>query len=365
MNPSAPRSGPPKRATARSATGTEAPALTGAGSQAGAKPLRRSKATRTRTEISRSGAYIGRFAPSPTGPLHEGSLVAALASWLDASAQDGRWLVRIEDLDRPRTVAGAAQEILSQLDALGLRPDEAPSFQSSRAPLYQAALDRLVDSGLAYRCACSRREIEFAWRKAGSAPDRGQELVYPGSCRGGVNGRRTRSWRFRLPGLASGLAGQEARSDDGRAESALLVWTDRRLGPQQQDVAAAVGDFILLRADGIWAYQLAVVVDDAAQGVTHVVRGEDLADNTPRQVLLQAALGLSHPAYLHTALVLGPDGQKLSKQNGAKRLATDAPLDTLNAAARRLGLAAQTAGSIGDALNRWVAQWRAQHPLAR
>jgi glutamyl-Q tRNA(Asp) synthetase len=280
---------------------------------------------------------VGRFAPSPTGPLHAGSLVAALASWLDARAHGGTWLVRIEDVDTPRCVAGAADTILSQLGACGLVPDETPVFQSARAQPYQQALEALIAQGSAYPCACSRADIEQALAAQGRVRQRGAEMPYPGTCRPGLQGRPARAWRLRVP--------------EGE-----LRWQDRRLGPQAQDVAREVGDFVLRRADGLWAYQLAVVVDDAAQGITHVVRGEDLADNTPRQILLQRALGLATPSYLHTPLVLGPNGEKLSKQNGAQPLELGDPLRALNTAAGVLGLGAQR-GPVSDALASWVGQW--------
>lgn len=282
--------------------------------------------------------YRGRFAPSPTGPLHAGSLVAALASWLDARAHAGAWLVRIEDVDAPRCVPGAAETILAQLAACGLLPDESPVWQSRRGHLYQQALDRLVSEGSAYPCACSRKDIEAALAAQGRPHQRHAELVYPGTCRHGLAGRPARAWRFRTPG-------------------GMVAWRDRRLGAQQQDVAQEVGDFILQRADGLWAYQLAVVVDDAQQGITQVVRGEDLADNTARQILLQRALRLPTPGYLHTPLVLGANGEKLSKQNGAQALDTGDPLHVLNAAARVLSLPTQS-GGIAQALASWIAQWR-------
>jgi glutamyl-Q tRNA(Asp) synthetase len=283
-------------------------------------------------------ASSGRFAPSPTGPLHAGSLVAALASWLDVRAQGGRWLVRIEDLDTPRCVPGADQVILQQLAAFGMTPDETPVWQSQRGDPYQNALDSLIAKALAYPCACSRKDIELALAAQGVERHRHAELVYPGTCRHGTGGKPARAWRF----LTS---------------APPVRWDDRRLGPQQQDVAAQVGDFVLKRADGLWAYQLAVVVDDAAQRITHVVRGEDLADNTARQILLQRALGLPTPLYLHTPLVLGANGEKLSKQNGAAPLDTGDPLATLNAAAQALGLSPQQA-PVGAALAGWVRQWR-------
>ncbi|MFT7772896.1 tRNA glutamyl-Q(34) synthetase GluQRS [Roseateles sp.] len=275
--------------------------------------------------------YRGRFAPSPTGPLHAGSLVAALASWLDARAHGGQWLVRIEDVDGPRCPPGMDEVILDQLGALGLAPDEPPVWQSRRGDRYQAALDRLVASGQAYGCACTRAEIAAA---IGPRAKHG-ELVYPGTCRHGTNGRPVRAWRFRV---------------EGRVD-----WQDRRLGAQSQDLETEVGDFVLQRADGLWAYQLAVVVDDAEQGITDVVRGEDLADNTPRQIALQRALGLPTPRYLHTPLVLAADGHKLSKQNGAAALDLGAPLARLREAAAQLGLHLHTAEPLAEA----VPQWRA------
>ena len=292
-----------------------------------------------------ASGYVGRFAPSPTGPLHEGSLVAALASWLDARANGGRWLVRIEDVDTPRCVPGAAEIILKQLADCGLVPDEEPVWQSARGALYQQALDQLASEGHAYPCACSRKDIELALAAQGHEHERGGELVYPGTCRTGLHGRPARAWRL-------------------RTTAAPVQWHDRRLGPQQQDVEKKVGDFVLKRADGLWAYQLAVVVDDAAQGITQVVRGEDLADNTARQILLQRALRLPTPGYLHTPLVLGTNGEKLSKQNGAQALDTSDPLAALNGAAQVSGLISQ-AGTVPDALAAWQAQWRASYNLAR
>jgi glutamyl-Q tRNA(Asp) synthetase len=284
--------------------------------------------------------YRGRFAPSPTGPLHAGSLVAALASWLDARAHGGQWLVRIEDVDGPRCPPGTGEFILGQLAALGLHPDEPPVWQSQRGALYQAALDRLIAADLAYGCACTRAEIAAAYeRTIGPRPKHG-ELVYPGTCRpehGGTHGRPARAWRFRVKGR--------------------IDWTDRRLGAQTQDLEREVGDFVLKRADGLWAYQLAVVVDDAEQGITDVVRGEDLADNTPRQIALQRALGVPTPRYLHTPLVLAADGHKLSKQNGAAAIDLSDPAQRLRAAAGSLGLEVQ-ARPAADVLSEGVEQWR-------
>ncbi|MBY4594459.1 tRNA glutamyl-Q(34) synthetase GluQRS [Ottowia caeni] len=305
--------------------------------------------------------YVGRFAPSPTGPLHAGSLVAALASWLDARAHGGRWLVRIEDVDTPRCVPGADTLILQQLSACCLYPDEPPLWQSNRGGLYQQALDQLIAQDLAYSCSCSRKDIEATHTARGVLRVRGRELPYPGTCRPENNpthrpdGRPARAWRFhtaraalRMPATAGACA----------LENGIIKWHDRRLGAQQQNVESAVGDFILKRADGLWAYQLAVVVDDAAQSITHVVRGEDLADNTPRQILLQHALGVPTPAYLHTPLVLAKDGEKLSKQNGAEALDLTDPLRTLAQAAKHLNLRPpEDEDSLPDALARWVREW--------
>ena len=284
-----------------------------------------------------SPPYTGRFAPSPTGPLHAGSLVAALASWLDARAHSGRWLVRMEDVDTPRCVPGADQTILTQLAACGLQPDEAPLYQSARGALYEAALQQLITQGRAYPCGCTRQDIAQAQAAAGHLRERHGDLVYPGTCRHGLQGKPARAWRF-------------------LTQAGTLQWTDRRLGPQSQDVQQQVGDFALRRADGLWAYQLAVVVDDAAQGISHVVRGQDLADNSARQIQLQRALGLPTPQYLHTPLVLGANGEKLSKQNGAEALDLSEPLKALNAAAGVLGLDAQ-AGLATDALRHWTQAW--------
>jgi len=282
-------------------------------------------------------AYRGRFAPSPTGLLHAGSLVAALASWLDARAHGGAWLVRIEDVDAPRCVAGAGEAILAQLAACGLHPDEPVWWQHARGEAYAAALQRLRAAGLAYDCGCTRADIDAALAAAGRPHERFGERVYPGTCRAGLRGRAPRAVRLRV---------------DGRID-----WLDRRLGPQNQDLAAEVGDFVLQRADGLWAYQMAVVVDDAAQGITDVVRGEDLADNTARQIALQRALGVPTPRHLHTPLVLAADGHKLSKQNGAAPLDLRDPLAALAAAAAVLGLRVDAAGGLPDWLAAAVAAW--------
>jgi glutamyl-Q tRNA(Asp) synthetase len=314
-----------------------------------------------------AGPYVGRFAPSPTGLLHAGSLVAALASWLDARAHGGRWLVRIEDTDTPRCVPGAGEGILRQLAACGLVPDEPPVWQSVRGERYAEALAALQRPGWAYPCICSRSDIAAALARAGVPQMAHVERVYPGTCRPAdfapTDGpparplKRTPAWRVRT------------QSPDGA--DVVVEWHDRLLGPQRQDVAREVGDFVLLRADGLWAYQLAVVVDDAAQGVTDVVRGADLADNTARQIHLQRLFGLPTPRYLHSPLVLAEDGQKLSKQTGAKALALRSDVEAVAAlrrAARVLGLpAAVHDGSDGaETPARWlpgaVVAWK--HHLA-
>jgi len=289
--------------------------------------------------------YVGRFAPSPTGPLHAGSLVAALASWLDARAHGGRWLVRIEDVDLPRCPKGADDIVLAQLQSCGLVPDEPPVWQSQRGDLYAQALAKLQAGGWAYACACSRAAIQQALAALGALPGRHGELVYPGTCRAGLGGKTGRAWRL------LSTADREARQD------LTLNWQDRRLGAQTQDLSHAVGDFVLKRADGLWAYQLAVVVDDAAQGISDVVRGQDLADNTPRQIRLQTLLGLPQPRYLHTPLVLGENGEKLSKQNGAAALDLRDPAASLRAAAQHLGLHL-TGTTVGEVLAEGVNAWR-------
>ncbi|MDO9147501.1 MAG: tRNA glutamyl-Q(34) synthetase GluQRS [Hydrogenophaga sp.] len=300
--------------------------------------------------MASSSLYRGRFAPSPTGPLHAGSLVAALASWLDARAHGGIWLVRLEDVDTPRCVPGASEHILQQLASCGLVSDGPVLWQSQRGAHYQQALDQLIANGHAYPCGCSRKDIETVLQSQGLSRERHQTAVYPGTCRperGGLQGKPAHAWRFAL----------DPASTDVR-------WSDRRLGPQTQNVATAVGDFVLKRADGLWAYQLAVVVDDAAQGITHVVRGEDLADNTPRQIVLQRALAVPTPAYLHTPLVLGVNGEKLSKQNGAQALDLSDPGAALAQAAASLGLPV-SARSLPEALALWAQAWPYHHVATR
>lgn len=249
--------------------------------------------------------YRGRFAPSPTGPLHLGSLVAALGSWLVARQAGGEWLVRVEDLDPPREVPGAAQAQLRTLARFGLHADGGIVWQSGRGHLYRAALDRLLDSGDAFACHCSRSALAAS---------------------GGIHRRC-------VPGAHRHDPAIRLRVPDG----AVIAFDDPVHGRIEQDVATAVGDFVLRRADGPWAYQLAVVVDDADQGITQVVRGADLLDSTPRQILLQRRLGLPTPAYLHLPLVLDGDGRKLSKSQAALPVDDDAPMPALDAAWRVLG----------------------------
>ncbi len=283
-------------------------------------------------------AYIGRFAPSPTGPLHAGSLVAAMASYLDAKAHQGRWLVRMEDIDETRTIAGAAEEILHCLKIFGMPWDGEVVWQSRRKSLYQAAFDKL--GAHAYPCACSRKEV--ADSRIGIASD--GAAIYPGICRNGLAaGKAARALRLRVP--------------DEDDPDALIQFEDRWLGPVSQNLATEVGDFVLKRADGFWAYQLAVVVDDAEQGVTDVVRGADLLDSTARQIYLQRLLTYSTPRHLHVPVVANPQGEKLSKQTGARRLDIDRPLDELHAAARFLQLPVNQANTVEAFWRQAVPAW--------
>ena len=384
-------------------------------------------------------AYIGRFAPSPSGPLHAGSVVAALASYLDARAHDGLWLLRIEDIDPPRVEPGSDLTIRQQLRFLGLHWDGPPLYQSARVDRYQAVFDWLRAQGRIYGCGCTRREIIQAahmlqtahtlqtaqalqttealqttqalqttgTRQAGptrqtepahQASQRpsqalntpADETPYPGTCRHGLPaGRQARAWRFRidttgtpppqtLPGATNPLASadfvqptdgnfpaaQERISNVGKAaDLSNITFHDRWLGPQRQNPSLQCGDFILKRADGVWAYQLGVVVDDAESGVTDVVRGADLLSSTGRQILLLRALGAPVPRYLHLPLVMGDNGQKLSKQNGAPGVDTSGRMDAvdiLNEAARALGLRQPGTRDVQRWLHEATAQWRAR-----
>lgn len=384
-------------------------------------------------------AYIGRFAPSPSGPLHAGSVVAALASYLDARAHDGLWLLRIEDIDPPRVEPGSDLTIRQQLRFLGLHWDAPPLYQSARVDRYQAVFDWLRAQGRIYGCGCTRREIIQAAhmlqtahtlqtaqalqttealqttqalqttgaRQAGptrqtepahQASQRpsqalntpADETPYPGTCRHGLPaGRQARAWRFRidttgtpppqtLPEATNPLASadfvqptdgnfpaaQERISNVGKAaDLSNITFHDRWLGPQRQNPSLQCGDFILKRADGVWAYQLGVVVDDAESGVTDVVRGADLLSSTGRQILLLRALGAPVPRYLHLPLVMGDNGQKLSKQNGAPGVDTSGRMDAvdiLNEAARALGLRQPGTRDVQRWLHEATAQWRAR-----
>lgn len=256
---------------------------------------------------------IGRFAPSPSGTLHFGSLIAALASWLDARAQGGRWLLRIEDIDTPRNVPGADERIIETLVALGLEWDGEIVWQSRRLDRYREALARLDEAGRIYGCACTRREI------ADSRLARDGAHRYPGSCRGGLpEGRSARAWRV-------------------RTDPETLCFEDLLQGRQCENIEEDVGDFVLKRADGIFAYQLAVVVDDAEQGITEIVRGADLLASTPRQIFLQRLLGYPEPLYLHLPVACNADGEKLSKQTLAPAVTGKAPAAALAAALAFLG----------------------------
>ncbi|MGE0486532.1 MAG: tRNA glutamyl-Q(34) synthetase GluQRS [Gammaproteobacteria bacterium] len=277
----------------------------------------------------------GRFAPSPTGPLHFGSVVTALASYLDARSRGGRWLLRIDDLDPPREAPGAADGILATLVALGLEWDGEVTWQSRRGEAYRDALSRLADTGVSFPCACTRATV-------GKGP-------YPGTCRNGLPpGRRARAVRVRVGATCVGFE-------------------DRVQGNVTRTLAEQGGDFIVRRADGLIAYHLAVVVDDAAAGITDVVRGVDLLDTTPQQIHLQRQLGLSTPTYAHLGVVLGPDGHKLSKQTGARPVLPAAAALAAWAALDFLGLSPPVAarGAPAAELLQWALPRWAGHALPR
>ncbi|HDP90482.1 MAG TPA: tRNA glutamyl-Q(34) synthetase GluQRS [Thioalkalivibrio sp.] len=255
--------------------------------------------------VAHPPAVIGRFAPSPTGPLHFGSLIAAIGSYLEARRQGGRWLVRMEDLDPPREVPGAADDILRTLEAYGLYWDGEVMYQSRRSAHYREILNTLLARGEAFECGCTRREIADAGREGPEGP------VYPGTCREG------------LP------PGRVARAIRLRTHDELIRFEDAVQGTVEQRLESEIGDFVVLRADGLFAYQLAVVVDDAEQGVTEVVRGADLLDSTPRQIHLQHVLGYPTPRYMHLPVAVNREGQKLSKQTYARPLDRRAPVAPL------------------------------------
>jgi len=281
--------------------------------------------------------YRGRFAPSPTGPLHFGSLAAALGSYLDARSRGGEWLVRIDDLDLPRVMAGAADDILRTLEAFGLEWDGEIVYQSRRGEHYRAALAELEQLGAVYPCACTRKEI------ADSLVGRDGAAIYPGTCRAGLApGKTPRALRLRV-------------------EETALEFRDAIQGRVCQHLADEVGDFVIRRADGLFAYQLATVVDDAAQGITHVVRGCDLLDSTPRQIYLQRLLGLPVPHYAHLPVAVNAHGEKLSKQTLAPAVSTARPVLVLQQALRFLGQAVPEEIAEADlpAFRRWAAaNWR-------
>jgi glutamyl-Q tRNA(Asp) synthetase len=333
--------------------------------------------------------YRGRFAPSPTGPLHFGSLAAAVGSYLDAKQHHGTWLVRMEDLDTPRCTADAADDILRTLEAFGLHSDEPVLYQSQRTAAYDEALQQLQASGAVYPCCCTRKEI------ADSALHGIEGLVYPGTCRDGIpSGREGRAWRTRtdylyrhsraggnpaiqnafcsnpldsrLRGITSDLPARglsrmasSSTNDEVHDIAGAVTFDDTVQGLISQHLESEIGDFVVKRADGLFAYQLAVVVDDAFQGITHVVRGADLLASTPRQIYLQRLLGLATPAYMHLPVAVNAAGEKLSKQT----LAT--PLDTSQAVATLLlaldFLRQRPPAELAGCDVRTVLDWAIQH----
>ncbi|WP_458131460.1 tRNA glutamyl-Q(34) synthetase GluQRS [Pseudomonas sp. R3-41] len=277
-------------------------------------------------------AYIGRFAPTPSGHLHFGSLVAALASYLDARAVGGRWLLRMEDLDPPREEPGAQAAILKALESYGFEWDGEMVRQSERHDAYDQVINRLFSQGLAYACTCSRKQLEA------------YQGIYPGLCRNAGHGTEDAAIRLRVPELE-------------------YHFTDRVQGEFRQHLGREVGDFVIRRRDGLYAYQLAVVLDDAWQGVTDIVRGADLLDSTPRQLYLQELLGLPQPRYLHVPLITQPDGHKLGKSYRSPPLAADQATPLLLRALRALGQ--QPGLELADASPRELLAWGIRHWDAR
>jgi glutamyl-Q tRNA(Asp) synthetase len=289
--------------------------------------------------------YRGRFAPSPTGALHFGSLIAAAGSYLEARTRGGEWLVRIEDLDPPRVMPGAVDDILRALEACGMHWDGGIVHQSARQDAYHAALHELKQRGHVYPCACSRREI------ADSAMGGIEGPVYPGTCRSGLPpGKTARALRLDTRGVT-------------------VEFADALQGAIAQHLETGSGDFVLYRADGVFAYQLAVVVDDAEQGITDIVRGADLLDSTPRQIFVQRLLGLPRMRYLHLPVAVNERGEKLSKQTQAEPIDVDHPVPALVAALRFLGQdpPLALAGASPGELWQWaLANWRVERlPRAR
>lgn len=284
-------------------------------------PRRHAPGATHRLSRRERGFYRGRFAPSPTGGLHFGSLVAALASWLRARNRHGQWLLRVDDIDPPREVAGSTPAILAALAQLGLQADAPPLYQSARDDAYAAALQHLRDAGHAFPCWCSRTELEAASR-----------VHRDGRCISPRRDDREPAWRLRVP-------------------DTVIEFDDALQGPQRQNVRDAVGDFVLKRADGLWSYQLACVVDDAFQGITEVVRGRDLLDSTPRQILLQHLLGVPTPAYLHLPLATDAQGRKLSKSSDAPAIDVADPRVALASTLRFLEQAVPEASDIATMLS--------------
>jgi glutamyl-Q tRNA(Asp) synthetase len=283
--------------------------------------------------MSANPEYRGRFAPSPTGPLHFGSLVAAVGSYLDARAHHGGWMVRMEDIDPPREARGAQRQIINALTDFGFDWDGEILFQSTRSAAYRDAFDQLMKTGLVYPCACTRKEIADSTINTSALAARA--MIYPGTCRNGLApGRTARAWRIKVPNLD-------------------ISFQDRGRGRVTQNLANEVGDFVLQRADGLWAYQLAVVVDDAFSGITDVVRGEDLLTSTPRQIFLQRCLGLPTPRYLHLPVAVNDKGEKLSKQTGARPIAASESDSLFRMAFDFLGLADASKLTLRTAVDAW------------
>ncbi|WP_114697427.1 tRNA glutamyl-Q(34) synthetase GluQRS [Polynucleobacter necessarius] len=294
---------------------------------------------------STTNGYCGRFAPSPTGPLHAGSLVAALGNWLDARKNGGKWLLRIEDLDTPRCVPEADQQIQAQLLACGLSWDEEIIHQSKRQVHYQRALESLNQLGCLYPCTCSRQTISNALAQRGVKTPRNQEMIYPSTCRPAnllsnspeIFRDIRKAWRLALP------------------QECLIAFEDLALSQQSQNLNTEVGDFVLRRSDDLFTYQLAVVVDDAEQDITHIIRGQDLLSNTARQIYLQQLLDYGRPKYMHLPLVLDEHGEKLSKQTLATQIHTQDKkhvLLELRKAAKHLGL-----NNLPDSENITIVEW--------
>jgi glutamyl-Q tRNA(Asp) synthetase len=297
-------------------------------------------------------SYIGRFAPSPTGPLHMGSLVSALASWLDAKANQGLWLIRIEDIDRERCQSHFSQLIIEQLMRCGLTSDLEIVYQSQRQQIYESYIKQIADQNLLYQCLCSRANILSALRHSNNDPQV-KSLVYPGTCRDNS---------LRLPPTNQPFSLRVKTMD--RCEN----WADRKIGAQLQNVFSEVGDFVIKRSDGPYSYQLCVVVDDIEQSVTHVVRGQDLADNTPRQNYLYKLFHHAPPAYLHVPLVKNKQGEKLSKQTFAPEIdleSSQSILTSMKTAAQFLELRSplKQNAPLSAHLHDWTDQWSLKYPL--